>query len=277
MGIEDVKKLREQTGAPILDCKNALKETNGDFDQATKLLKEKGLADAKKRAGKATKEGGVYIKIQDNKVAMIELNCETDFVARNEEFIGLSKTILNSVLETGDNKVEKYQHFVQELMVKTKENMALARVYFKKLKSGNAVTDYIHGNNKIGTLVFFEIDKPELIDDDEYKETTLDIAMHTAAMSPMFLNKDSVSQDYIKENEEIFYAQVKESGKPEKIIPNIVKGKINKLCSEICLVEQIFVKDNKLKISNVLDNLNKKKSANIKITEFVNFKLGQNE
>lgn len=280
----DVKRLREKTGAGMMECKNALVSTGGDFDQAEKLLKEKGLAAVEKRADRATNEGKVFIKIKDNgaqggAAALVELASETDFVARNPEFIALGETIAAMALEkgcTGPN--EELSGMVTELATKIRENMGLKRLHVLKAGPGEYLTSYIHGDGNIGVVVKIAADKPEALQTAEIKELAHDLALHVSWAKPGALDRGKVDPAFVKENEDIFRKQmeVDESlkGKPEKVLEGILSGKVSKLLKSICLMDQGFVKDEKLTVAQVLDQAGKQAGAKISVADYVYFKVG---
>ncbi len=276
----DVKKLREKTGAGMMDCKKALVQAEGDFAKAEKILKELGLAAAQKRGGRVTKEGQIFSKIAGNRGVVLELNSETDFVAKNKEFVALGEKLATTILEKDlSEKNDELDGFIKEAIGKIKENIELKR--FKVLKAegdSEYLVNYVHrvGDiGKIAVLILFSLGKAELKDNDRFKETAFDIALHTAAYSPLFLSRDKVDEAYIKEQEEIFAKQAEKLNKPANVIQGIVKGKLNKHLGEICLLEQAFVKDQNLKVSKVLENLSRELGGDIKIKDFVYFKLGE--
>ncbi len=276
----DVKKLREKTGAGMMDCKKALLEAEGDFKKAEKILKELGLAAAAKRGGRATKEGQIFSVIKDGKGVLLELSCETDFVAKNKEFVRLGEELSNLILEKENIGKEspEIDEKIKEAIGRIKENIELKR--FKRLKADEKqfLVNYIHRAGdigKIGVLLLFEVEDPSLKDNPRLKEVAFDMALHTAAYAPLFLSRDKVNPDYLKEQEEIFLKQAQNLGKPEKVLQGIVKGKINKHLSEICLMDQMFVKDQKLKVSQVLENLGKELNSRVNIADFLYFRLGE--
>ncbi len=276
----DVKRLREKTGAGMMDCKKALVQAEGDFAKAEKILKELGLAAAQKRGGRTTKEGQIFSKIEGNKGVVLELNSETDFVAKNKEFVALGEKLASIILEKElSEKDEELDGYITDAIGKIKENIELKRFKILKAKVADEyLVNYIHRVGDIGriaVLILFSLGKPELKENEKFKETAFDIALHTAAYSPLFLSRDKVDEAYLKEQEEIFTKQAEKLDKPANVIQGIVKGKLNKHLSEICLLEQAFVKDQNLKVSKVLENLSKELGGDIKIKDFVYFKLGE--
>jgi elongation factor Ts len=281
MGIsaEDVKKLREKTGAGMMECKNALVETNGDFAQAEKLLKEKGLAAVEKRSDRATNEGKVFVKIKDNTAALVELATETDFVARNPEFITLGDVIADRILEKGYTEPnEELTGMVTDLATKIRENMGLKRVRLVKAGANEYLTKYIHGDGAIGVVVKLSADKADVLQKEEFKNLAFNLALHIAAFNPTALDRDHIDPAFLKEQEEIFRKQLegdeKLQGKPAKVIDNILKGKVNKYLSDICLMEQGYVKDEKFTVAQTLVDTGKQLGASVSVVDYVYFKVG---
>ena len=280
MGIKaaDVKKLRDKTGAGMLDCKNALTKADGDFDKAEKILKELGLAAAAKRSGRATNQGRVFTKIEDSKAVILEIGCETDFVARNKDFIALGEEIADTVLEKGLTGITpELEGKVKDTISKIKENMSLKRLKVLDITENELVVDYIHGEGSIGILVKLYSDNPEVLKKENVKAFGFDCALHIAAFNPKYLSRDAVPADYIKEQEEIFMTQAKNLGRPEKVLEGIVKGKMNKHFSEICFLDQPFVKDDKQSVSKVMAAVAKEAGGSLSINDFVYYKVGDEE
>jgi elongation factor Ts len=280
----DVKKLREKTGAGMMECKNALVSTEGDFAKAEKLLKEKGLAALEKRSGRATNEGKIFVKIKDDgtTAALVELSSETDFVARNPDFIALGGTIASKTLENGLSEPNDELHgMVQDLATKIRENMGLKRLCLVKASSGEYLTQYIHGDGKIGVVVKCESDKPEIFKNEDVTSFIFSLALHIAAFNPIAVDRSRVDQAWLKEQEEIFRVQMekdeKMKGKPENVLNGILQGKVNKHLSEICLLEQGYVKDEKMTVAKAIEECAKKAGAKLAIKDYVYFKVGQAE
>jgi len=273
----DVKKLRDLTGAGMGDCKKALMEAECDFDKAVKILKEKGLAAAAKRSERATKEGKIFTVIKDGKAVILELSCETDFVARNEKFIELGNVIADEILAAGSADItEKLQTMVKEAIATIKENMALARYTVLDIAENEYAINYVHGVGNIGVLVKFKADDKAAFENDAVKTFAFDCALHIAAFNPVALSADKVDPKYIKEQEEIFTKQAEGLDKPANVIAGIIKGKLNKHLAEICFIEQPFVKDDKKKVSQVLAETAKAAGAKLEIVEYVYYRLGDN-
>ena len=270
-----VKKLRDATNAGMMDCKKALVEAGGDFAKAEKLLKEMGLAAVAKRADRATNNGRIFTLIKDNKAVILEMACETDFVARNKDFIALGEELCEDVLANNYSEITPpLTAKVDDLITKIKENMSLKRLKFFTYGENSIVSQYIHGEGNLGVLVTLEAKDAAVLALDSVKEFAFDCALHVAAFSPLYLSIEDVDDDYIKEQSEIFLKQTKDLDKPEKVIEGIVKGKLNKHLSEICLLEQPFVKDDSLSVKQALKALSKEVNSELKITNFLNYKVG---
>jgi len=278
----DVKKLREKTGAGMMECKNALVSSDGDFAKAEKLLKEKGLAALEKRAGRATNNGKVFIKMKDDNSAavLVELNAETDFVARNPDFIALGEKIAADALAKGVTAPnDELSGLVQDLATKIRENMGLKRLCLVKASSNEFLTQYIHGDGNIGVVVKCESDKPEIFKTEDVKSFIFSIALHIAAFNPLSIDKTKVDQAWLKEQEEIFKVQMgqdeKLKGKPENVLEGILKGKVSKYLSEICLMDQGYVKDEKITVAKAVEECGKKAGAKLAVTEYVYYRVGE--
>ena len=272
----DVKILREKTGAGLLDCKNALAEADGDFKKAEKALKEQGLAAAAKRIGRATNEGRIFTSVKDYGAAILELSCETDFVAMNENFIKTGEGLIAEVVENKLNSVTPaLEQKVTEIIAVIKENMSLRRVRFMPAEANEKVTDYIHGAGKIGVLVKLKAEKAELFENAQVKEFANDIALHVAAFGPLYLTREKVEASYMKEQEEIFTVQAQNLDKPENVLKGIIQGKLNKHLTEICLMDQGFVKEEKQSVAKILAALSKDAGGKIEITDFAFYRLGE--
>jgi elongation factor Ts len=277
----DVKKLREKTGAGMMECKNALVETSGDFTAAEKLLKERGLAALEKRAERAADAGNVIIKIKDDgsQAVVVELRAETDFVAKNPDFIKLGEDIASIALEKSiEAPNDELTDMVKDLATRIRENMGLKRMCLVKANSNEYLCKYIHGDNDIGVLVKCESDKPEIFKNEEIKSFVFSLALHIAAFSPVALDKSKIDQNWLKEQEEIFKALMakdeKLQGKPEAQLANILKGKVDKFLKEICLLDQGYVKDEKMSVAKAIEEIGKKAGAGLAITGYVYYKVG---
>jgi len=280
----DVKKLRDKTGAGPMECKNALVSTGGDFAQAEKILKEKGLAALEKRVGRSTNEGKIFVKIKNDGSAavLVELNAETDFVARNPEFIVLGGVIADKALENNlTGPTDELSGMVTDLATKIRENMGLKRLCLVKAASNEYLTQYIHGDGNIGVVVKCESDNPEIFKDEEIKSFIFTIALHIAAFNPAAIDRTKVDQNWIKEQENIYRAQMEKDeklkGKPENVLNGILQGKVNKYLGEICLLEQGYVKDEKQTVAKAVEECGKKAGAKLVIKDYVYYKVGTSE
>jgi len=273
---EDVKALREKTGAGMMDCKKALVEAGGDFKKAEKILKEIGAASAAKRIGRITKEGRVFTKISPSKAGILELTCETDFVARNQEFIRLGNEILTLIVDQGVSpQAPEINEKITSLISTIKENMVLRRAEVISVASDEIVQDYIHGEGRIGVLVKAKVNKPELLTNEKVRAFVFDCALHVAAFSPQFLSEEAIPPEYLKEQEEIFMKQAETLGKPANVLQGIVKGKLKKHFAEICLLDQPFVRDEKRSVSKVAQDVGKEVGGTISIVQFLYYRVGE--
>ena len=277
----DVKKLREKTGAGMMECKNALVSCGGDVAAAEKTLKEKGLAAVEKRAGRAANEGKIFIKINapGSRAVVVELATETDFVARNPDFIALGEAIADKALEKGYTApVDELSAMVTDLASKIRENMSLKRLTIMNAGEGEYLTSYLHGDGNIGVVVKIGADKAEALAAGEVKTFAFNIALHIAAFNPFVLSRDKVDAVWLKDQEEIFRKQMEQDesvkGKPANVIDNILKGKINKFLKDICLLDQGYVKDEKLSVSQALAETGKQAGAKITINDYLYYKVG---
>lgn len=277
----DVKRLREKTGAGMMECKNALVSSEGDFDRAEKLLKEKGLAALEKRSGRATNEGKIFVKIKaDGSAAvLVELSSETDFVARNPEFIALGGSIADKALEKGcADPNDELNGMVTGLATKIRENMGLKRIKLVKAGANEYLTQYIHGDGNIGVVVKCDSDKPEIFKDEGVKAFIFSLALHIAAFNPYALDRSKIDPEWLKEQEDIFRKQIEQDeklkGKPANVLEGILKGKVNKYLSDICLLEQGYVKDEKLTVAKAVAECAQKAGAALNINDYVYYKVG---
>jgi len=271
----DVKALREKTGAGMMDCKNALVKAEGDFAKAEKILKELGLMAASKRMDRPTNEGRVFSLIRDGKGALLELSCETDFVARNQDFNDLGKRLAEKIIaDELDEPNEELRSMVEEVMTRIKENMSLRRFATIRAEDSETLIDYIHGEGRIGVIVKVKVGEPALKSNQRLGEVAFDFALHVAAFAPRFLTRDAVDADYVAEQEALFRKQTESMDKPDKVKEGIAKGKLNKHLSEITLMEQGFVREEKKKCSAVLASLAKELGTTVTISDFLYYKVG---
>ena len=286
-----VKELREMTGAGMMDCKKALTQTEGDMDKAVEFLREKGLATAQKKAGRIAAEGIVMLKVDDDakKAVAVEVNAETDFVAKNDTFQSYVAQVCEQAIETAAADIDAFlaepwkfdsAKTVEEALAAQiaviGENMKIRR--FEQMKEDNGVIiGYTHMGGKIGVLVDVQSD----VVNDAVKEMGKNVAMQIAALKPEYIDRSEVSADYIEHEKEILLSQImndpKESQKPEKVIKGMIEGRVNKELKEICLMDQIYVKaeDGKQTVGKYVDQVAKENEANIKIKGFVRFETGE--
>ncbi len=276
----DIKNLREKTGAGMMDCKKALTEAKGDFAAAEKLLREWGMAGVEKRAGRATNEGKVFIKEDKSKAVVVEIACETDVVAKNKDFIASGAKIADAAFAKGyGSVVPELEAMVKELALVIKENMSLKRVFKVEAGAGEFIHSYIHGEGSVGVVVKMKTDKPEAAAGEQVKAFIHDVALHVAAFNPMFLDQTKPNAAWIKEQEEIFKKQVeldeKLKSKPENVVKGILAGKLKKLMAEVCLLDQGFVKDEKMSVAAAMAAVAKEAGCKLEIVEFVRAKVGE--
>ena len=271
----DVKALREATGAGLMDCKKALTEANGDAKEAEKILKEKGLAAVAKRAERATSEGRIFVRTQDKKIALIEVTCETDFVASNADFIAAGEKLLDITFANGYTQVEQaHKDVLLDLATKTRENMTVAKVSVVNIPDNAVAETYLHSNFKTASAVVIKGSTADAV-----KQFAHDCCLHLAAFTPAYIYQKDVPQAYIDEQTEIFKTQMdqdeKMASKPANIKENILKSKVAKHVAEICFVDQMFVKDDKVSVAKKLEEVSKAAGATLEFGEIVLDVLGK--
>ena len=286
-----VKELREMTGAGMMDCKKALAATEGDMDKAVEFLREKGLATAQKKAGRIAAEGIVMLKVAEDgkKAVAVEVNAETDFVAKNEKFQGYVAQVAEQALETSAADIDAFlaeswkfdtTKTVNEALAGQiaviGENMKIRR--FQQVEEANGfVASYTHMGGKIGVLVDVETD----VVNDAVKEMAKNVAMQVAALNPKYTNRSEISEEFIAHEKEILMAQIqndpKEASKPAKVIEGMINGRINKEMKEICLLDQVYVKaeDGKQAVGKYVEEVAKANGAKITIKGFVRYETGE--
>jgi elongation factor Ts len=280
-----VKELRDITGAGMMECKKALNETNGDIEKAIETLRERGLAAAAKKAGRVAAEGLVETFVSEDKKsgAIVEVNCETDFVAANEEFATLSKNIAKQAAVTTSKTVEEFieekyiaddnltiKETLTALIARLGENMAVRRFQRFSIDKG-VIHSYIHGGGRIGVLVEVACEK----ESDVVLNVAKDIAMQAAAANPLFLNRDQVDNETLNKEREIYKVQAMNEGKPEKIAEKMVEGRIQKYYKENCLLEQVWIRNGDYTITKYIQEKSKEVGAPITVTRFVRFEKGE--
>ena len=285
-----VKDLREMTGAGMMDCKKALNESNGDMDAAIEYLRKNGEAKAVKKAGRIAAEGLVMAEVEgDSKAAIVEVNSETDFVAKNADFQGFVKAVVKQALNTENTDMEAFMaepwnedagktvnDALTEKIAVIGEKLSIRR--FEKVTMDNGVVvSYIHGGGRIGVLVAAET----AVVNDAVKEALKNVAMQIAALSAKYVSQADVDAEYLAHEKEIILAQImndpKESQKPEKVINGMIMGRINKQMKEICLLDQVYVKaeDGKQSVAKYLEEVGKANGTTITVKKFIRFETGE--
>ncbi len=278
-----VKELRERTGAGMMDCKSVLVETSGDIEKAIELLREKGLAKAAKKAGRVASQGLVNLAFSADgkKAAAIEVNSETDFVAKNEEFIEFVKILADKALEASSDDLEAFmalpykeegtvQDALNNKIAKIGENMNVRR-FARFATPGVVYAGYTHGNGKIGVIIGFETEASY----DEISVMGKDVAMQVASMNPQFIDETSIDPEYIENEKKILVQQALNEGKPADIVEKMVTGRLKKELKETCLIEQKFVKDGEVSVCQYIDNSAKAIGKPVKVVEMIRYEVGE--
>ena len=275
--MEDIKELRSRTSAGVMDCKKALAENDGDVEAAVEYLREKGMSEADNKAGRVAAEGKVNVVITDDhsKGLVVEVNSETDFVAKNELFQELVEDISEHIMQSSAEELEEllnegwYQDqnkdvdtVIREAIAEIGENINLRR--FQRFSTDGYLQGYIHLNGKIGVLVDLTTEDVE-----DKMRVIKDLAMHIAASSPEYISRDEVDEEAINKEKKIYREQMLNEGKPEHIIDNIVEGKMDKFYTQVCLLEQPFVRDEDITIAELLEE------NDIQVNDFARFELGE--
>ncbi len=271
----DVKKLREATGAGMMDCKKALTEVGGDFDAGVDYLRKKGLGAAEKKAGRIAAEGIVVTKTTGSTAVVLEVNAETDFVSKNDQFVAFADKLAGFILEHRPESVEALlsmsfegdltvEQALSQLIATIGENMSIRR--FQVLEASGTVATYIHGAGKIGVLVAVDGDS-----EDALATIARNVAMHVAAVNPQFVSRDEVTADIAERERKVLTERALASGKPEAIVEKIVTGQMNKFFSENCLLDQEFVMDSDKTVAKAVSDV----QANAKIVAVARFALGE--
>ena len=284
-----VKELREMTQAGMMDCKKALVEADGNMDKAVEWLREKGLAAAAKKAGRIAAEGVVasYITECGKVGVVVEVNCETDFVAKTDNFVNFSKNVAKHIAYANpadidalmaqkfvDDETKTITDLVSDATVSIGEKISIRRFARYAIENG-AVESYIHMGGKIGVLLKVENDNAETLNNETFKTFYHDVALQIAAAKPSYVKKEEVPSENLAKEREILRAQALNEGKPEKIVDKMVDGRIQKYYKEVCLIEQPFVKDGDKSIAQLTAEVAKEIGANIKIVSFERFERGE--
>jgi len=281
-----VKDLREKTGAGMMDCKKALVEANGDLEKAIEVLRKNGLASADKKGSRNAAEGVVNVTVSDDyKTATIsEINCETDFVAKNSDFQNFVTETTEQIQKTEPADVDtllnsefkgaKFEEELKTIIAKIGENIVVRRFDSVKTDENGVLNGYVHMGGKVGVIVGAACDKPETAE--AIKDALKDIAMHAAAMKPRYLNPEAIPAEDIEKEVEIAKAQLIKEGKPEKVIEHIIPGKIARFEKDNCLTKQEYVKaEKKESVEEFLNNLAKKAGGEAKLVEYIRFEMGE--
>lgn len=273
-----VNELRQKTGAGMMDCKKALTEANGDFEKAIEILRKKGASVASKRAEKSANEGMIVIKVSSDskKASIVEVNCETDFVANSADFIQLANKVAETAFETEAQDAKKMlesdvnlKNLLNDVMGKVGEKIEISRVATLKSETGLFV-NYVHMGSKLGVLVKFDNVTNGV---DELIEIGKNIAMQVAAMNPICVYREEVPTATIEKEIDIYKELARKEGKPETILDKIAQGKLNKFYQENCLYEQAFIKDNSKSVKDLIEEFNKKNGSKTNISLFKRFHL----
>jgi elongation factor Ts len=276
-----VNELRKKTGAGMMDCKKALVEADGNMEKAIEILRKKGASIAAKRAEKSANEGVVLTKILDGKKAgaIVEVNCETDFVANSADFLNFANKVLETVIVKKASDVEKIlsedslKEKLNEVVAKVGEKTEISRCKYENADNGMLV-DYVHPGSKLGVLLKFDDVQEDI---NNFSDLAKDIAMQIAAMNPLCVARNEVPKDVIEKEIEIYKEVARKEKKPENILDKIAQGKLNKFYQENCLLEQAFIKDNSKNISDIIEEFNSNNGMHAKIDKFYRFHLGDEE
>ncbi|MBT5915836.1 MAG: elongation factor Ts [Opitutae bacterium] len=269
---DDVLNLREKTGAGLIDCKRALVESNGDIDEAISILRKKGVASAAKKAGRDAGEGIVAQCLSEDrsKGILVEVNCETDFVAKNDDFVSFASDVARQLLANPDADLEAQR---TEQVAKIGENIRISRSSTLAPNSTGLVESYVHTGGKVAVLLTLGCSTSEAVNSENVKLLAKDLCMHIAATSPVCVSRDEVPADLVAKEKEIALAQAE--GKPPQAIEKIVQGKLDKYFANSCFLEQSFVKDPDHSIKGLLEKTGKEIGAELSVEKFVRFQVGE--
>ncbi|MCH1419305.1 MAG: translation elongation factor Ts [Akkermansiaceae bacterium] len=282
-----VKELREKTGVAMMECKNALKETEGDIDAAIKILRERGEAKAEKKASRDANEGIIVAALAESGKSgvLVEINCETDFVAKNENFQAFVGEVAATVLAGDVSELEAakalpkgdetLEGFIKTKVLEMGENLQFRRFDRLTLSGEGAVASYIHLGGKVGVLIEVSAEKAETASSDAFKDLVKDLTLHIAATSPAGLKREDIPAELVESEKDIFRKQMEGAGKPADILEKIIDGKLGKFYSERCLLEQGFVKDPDTSIKSLLEAKGKELGDTITVNSFLRFGLGE--
>ena len=280
-----VKELRDKTGAGMMECKKALGETEGDLEKAVTWLREKGIASASKKAGRATAEGLIALKVEGKKAGLAEVQCETDFVAKTEDFQALIAEAADAALalDTDDSKAggekvaSQLEEKIKATIGKLGENMGLPRAAALEVQGEGGLGSYLHPDGKLAVVVEIGCGKAETASKEAFVELTRDLAMQVAGHIPpaQAVSRDQIPADFIQKEKEIAIAQARETGKPEAMLEKIATGKVNKVVGEVTLLDQVFVKESKTKVNEVVARVAKEVGDELTVKRFVRLKVGE--
>ena len=272
---ELVKQLRDATNVSMMECKKALMDANGDIEQAKKILRERGLAVAARKSVRATNQGRIATaSTEDGRImSLVEVNCETDFVARNERFINFAKQVAIRACSTDTSLADAMKSDVTTLINETGENIVIKRNVRFILQGTGKLASYIHAGGKIGVLVEAGCSKLETVNNSVFQEAVKDITLHVAASAPKYLEPKDVPETELNAEREIYARQVKD--KPPAVINKIVEGKLKKYFTEVCLLEQMFVKDPKISVKDFLKSKSVEVNDTIVIRRFIRYQVGE--
>lgn len=275
-----VKELRDKTGAGMMDCKKALVESDGSIEKAIEILRKKGASVAAKRAERDAKEGAVLTKVinNGNTGVILEINCETDFVANSDDFVNFSNFVLDAVVTNKPSNIDelleaevngsKVSTELTNVVGKIGEKIEISRFFINTIENATYV-DYVHAGAKLAVLL--QVENTAGVDSDKLNVTFKDIAMQAAAMKPLYLVRENVPTEVIEKEKEIYKEVLRKEGKPEQMLDKIAIGKINKFFQEVCLIEQVYVKDNSKTIKDVIAGFNKENESNVDLTAFYRY------
>ncbi|WP_418764766.1 translation elongation factor Ts [Mailhella sp.] len=268
-----VKELRDKTGAGMMDCKKALTECEADVEKALDWLRQKGLSKAAKRADRATSEGVIASATSaDGKIsAIVEVMTETDFVARGEKFQDFAKHVAQEVASTNPENLDAFQDSMNELAASTGEKTVLGRFVRMSIEGNGVIGTYVHSNGKLAVLVEVDTDKPA---DATVAEFAKNVAMQIAASNPLALDADSLDPALLEREREVYRQKALAEGKPEKIIDKIAEGAVKKYCKEVCLLDQPYIRDDKMTVQDLLKATAKAAGCSVAISKFVRIQLG---
>lgn len=271
--IQMINDLRAATNAGMMDCKRALQDTDGNMEEAIKILREKGLAIQVKRADRESKQGIVCAAAGENGAyGMVELNCETDFVAKTDKFLDFAKKLAAAVASGDEDVANTHAAELTEVVAATGENVKIRRCAHFALTGTGMVESYIHMGGKVGVLVEVGCTKPETIETEAFKQLVHDLCLQAAAAAPRYLNETEVPAEEIESEKEVYRAQVE--GKPANIIEGILKGKLKKHFAEVCLIDQAFVKEPKMSVTDVVKEAEKATGDTLTVKRFARYQLG---